>query len=1590
MSPRFLPLFLLTPTIGFVGARLVRAQDKPEKPTTVQRPYEMVWANRTKDEFPPLVDFESDLKWNIEGENGTGALAPSGEKLLWGNATGKLTYKSTGGDLRLRVLLADPVKITAPFDTVTCWVYGNKFEYEKSANTSTVTLAALFSDRDGKEVEVPLRTVDWSEWFLLHHRLDSALASRLSQGATFKGFIVSGGNNPDERALYLDNFAVFTAPQTPLKFEPRPQRGYTPFAGQTTGTNSGPGKLDFPTREQTILPDTLDENAKVTAQKEGEAFVWTYAGTDGRLIYRLEPKTGTWGDLSVRWQAAGGVLGPVIRPCVGGGAFLARNGGAVAPERAELLSSQLQNGMAITRWKLSAGDVTQEVTYRFSVMGKSLVMDVLAPGGNIAEVRYGRATGLANPRLQTNPYYLYARGRRPAVVVSGAAESPLFLTGNSDWYRSNGTALWAENNDNPQGVAYNGGSRYTPRTDGRRNDCFERFFLTLSPRYEEVLPNIPNPKSPYMNVTGTRLWRSYGSGNRAGDIAYWEDLHRYGLTQLAIVNHEYMWRDGEESFTFRTKAAPGKGGDEGEFNYARALQDKLGFVYGPYNNYTDIAPINEYWKLDMATRTADNQFQYSWFRSYAPKPALAVEYAAKIPPIIQNKFHYSTAYCDVHTAVAPWDRVDYDPRVPGAGTFAGTFYAYGEILELQKATWKGPVYSEGGYHSFYSGLTDGNYAQDPSADLPNSAWFVDFDLRKMHPLSTNFGMGTPGMFDPSPNPEDAKGRDARLDRFMAATVAFGHTGFLEYGTAGSLRSYYMLQQLQSHYALSNVAEIRYADATGRLWPTSEAVARGVINRSQIVTRYQDGTVTAVNGNRTERMNVDAYGRSLNLAPNGYAGWTTNNAVSVVSNESNGARSDYSATPAYIYVDGRGNFTRYNRGASNGIAICRILGGNSYEVIPFEKAECGFAINPTAVVALDKAGKELGPAKWKMSRGLAYIEPVKDAFSYRVTASAPPLLKLTAAQVAPVTSLTCPRDHVVPGENVTVQGKEKHAFQIPATAKVGERIWKQFEGMWIDFTVVAPTYTEISLQDNRLQLAISSNMAALAEVHISASSNTNGVIAAPIPEQVVPLQPRAPRTVNLDLGAAAREGGGTVIVSVRVGELRQKFKVALRAAPETLSLAELPQKPRAGVTLVGQPDSFDMGTTGASVEPRTVSAGGVTKAATFIHPPWQNAVGVTFVRYDDIALPAQPTVLRAWVGKVDGSFAGNGLSYKVAVIAPDGTSTIIAQTKVEKYEWKAIEADLAPWAGKKVALKLIVDPDGDTSGDWGALADVRISSRQTRIARTLEGVTALPLRNHEIMPLETMTFNLRFASNTPPNAWPQRRPVMAETIRQNAPDIIGTQEGFYPQIRDIVADNPQYEWVGVARDGGEEGESVSILYRKERLQLLDQGQFWLSDTPEVVASKSWGNTLNRVTKWAKFRDLQSNREFYFVDTHLDHESQNSREKSAELISARIRAFNTDLPVVLVGDFNVVSPYNPVYDTFMKAGFTDTRFSALERLGPNYDSYHGYAPPASHGAHIDWILTRGEVKSLASRLIDFQQGGQYPSDHFPILTTLDWGN
>lgn len=249
-------------------------------------------------------------------------------------------------------------------------------------------------------------------------------------------------------------------------------------------------------------------------------------------------------------------------------------------------------------------------------------------------------------------------------------------------------------------------------------------------------------------------------------------------------------------------------------------------------------------------------------------------------------------------------------------------------------------------------------------------------------------------------------------------------------------------------------------------------------------------------------------------------------------------------------------------------------------------------------------------------------------------------------------------------------------------------------------------------------------------------------------------------------------------------------------------------------------------------------------------------------------------------------------------------------------------------------------------------------------------------------LNVMSFNLRYASDASPNSWHARRPVMAQLLLNELPAVLGTQEGLYGQLLDIAHDLPDhYDWVGLGRAGGSHDEFMAIFFDTLRLEPLEFDHHWLSATPNVVGSRSWGNNVIRMVTWIRFADRPTGRQFVVVNTHFDHESENSRVRSAEYVHDRIAALT--LPVVLTGDFNAAATASPTYSV-LTGGLEDS-WLAGPRTTPAYGTFHGYGPLVPDGPRIDWILTRG-VTVEAAAINTYHRDGQYPSDHLPVQALI----
>lgn len=250
----------------------------------------------------------------------------------------------------------------------------------------------------------------------------------------------------------------------------------------------------------------------------------------------------------------------------------------------------------------------------------------------------------------------------------------------------------------------------------------------------------------------------------------------------------------------------------------------------------------------------------------------------------------------------------------------------------------------------------------------------------------------------------------------------------------------------------------------------------------------------------------------------------------------------------------------------------------------------------------------------------------------------------------------------------------------------------------------------------------------------------------------------------------------------------------------------------------------------------------------------------------------------------------------------------------------------------------------------------------------------------------MTFNVRYpASGDGPNLWEKRRDLFVETIRSRDPDLLGTQELFQLQASYIVEKLPEYQWFGISRRGNHEDEHMGVFYKPSRLRLVESGNFWLSETPDTPGSVSWNADLPRMVTWGLFEIKSSGRRFYFYNTHWPHRRQDAaaRLNCARVIAERAGKLPKDVPFVLSGDFNSEAGTDAYQ--LLTGELQDAWAGTAHRFGPE-GTFHGFRGTLD-GPRIDWILYRGFERALQVETITTNEGGRYPSDHFPVFAALE---
>src|SRR5262245_54846231 len=143
-------------------------------------------------------------------------------------------------------------------------------------------------------------------------------------------------------------------------------------------------------------------------------------------------------------------------------------------------------------------------------------------------------------------------------------------------------------------------------------------------------------------------------------------------------------------------------------------------------------------------------------------------------------------------------------------------------------------------------------------------------------------------------------------------------------------------------------------------------------------------------------------------------------------------------------------------------------------------------------------------------------------------------------------------------------------------------------------------------------------------------------------------------------------------------------------------------------------------------------------------------------------------------------------------------------------------------------------------------------------------------------LNVMTFNVRqMDGDDGRHSWEFRRDVLIDTIRRMQPDLIGTQELFMEQADYITAWLPEYRWFGRGRYGDTRDKHCGIFYRYSRFSLNATGEVWISETPEIPGSCSWGVEKPRMITWGELSS--GGTAFFVVNTHFPYRADHDEAR-----------------------------------------------------------------------------------------------------------------
>lgn len=254
-------------------------------------------------------------------------------------------------------------------------------------------------------------------------------------------------------------------------------------------------------------------------------------------------------------------------------------------------------------------------------------------------------------------------------------------------------------------------------------------------------------------------------------------------------------------------------------------------------------------------------------------------------------------------------------------------------------------------------------------------------------------------------------------------------------------------------------------------------------------------------------------------------------------------------------------------------------------------------------------------------------------------------------------------------------------------------------------------------------------------------------------------------------------------------------------------------------------------------------------------------------------------------------------------------------------------------------------------------------------------------------LTIATYNIRYDNpKDTGNLWVDRAPVVAALIRFHDFDIFGTQEGLKNQLDDISNALPQYTRYGVGRnDGKDQGEHSAIYFKKDQFDILNKGDFWLSQTPDKPSLGWDAKCCNRLCSWVYLKEKKSGKKFYFFNAHFDHQGIEARKESSKLILQRIKEIAGVEPVIFTGDLNGAHS-SEWYQTIAGSVILKDTYKEVSHPYAVNASFNAFGNARGRTEIIDHIFISRHFTVQKWGILTDTYHGKFPSDHFPVLVKL----